>query len=115
MERERSRAKVRMASLEKEVDAMRNAQLALKKRMKESGREHDIRVMSLKKEQAALRKDLDDSRKRVARLEADNERQRSMLQKKSEEAARHQQAAKEAKLRSAPSSSSSNKTAAAVA
>jgi len=101
-EKERARAKVRMASLEKEVDSMRNTQEVLRKKVKEAAKDHEQRVMLLKKEQAVLRRDLDESHRRVRQLEADNERQRGLVKKKAEEAAKHARDAKDARLRSAP-------------
>eukprot|EP00873_Tetraselmis_striata_P027313 jgi/Tetstr1/447577/TSEL_034955.t1 len=105
MAKERARSKAKVESLEREVDAMRNTQVEVRRKAKEAGREAEVRLMALKKEQAALRHELEDARRRVHVLEADNERQRGAIKKSADQAARAAREAKEAKLRSAPSES----------
>lgn len=105
IEKDKARAKMRITSLENEVDSMRNAQEVLRRKSKDAAKEHEVRVLGLQKEQAALRRDLEESQRRVRQLEADNERQKGMLHKKTEEAARNAREARDARLRTAPASS----------
>jgi hypothetical protein len=92
-----AKGEARVASLEAELARMRATGEALKRKIAAAAETHAAEQGALSRDMAALRKDAEASQKRIRELEAENGRQRGVLQKRADEMLAAQRRLKEAR------------------
>jgi hypothetical protein len=92
-----ARGEAKVSALEAELSRMRAAGDTLKRRIAAAAEAHASEAVSTARDMATLKKDAEASQKRIRELEAENGRQRAVLQKRADEMLAAQRKLKEAR------------------